>query len=64
MTAREVIRRLRDDGWYEVRQSGGHKQFKHDDKPGLVTVPTHGSKDIPRGTLKSIYQQAGWSDSL
>jgi predicted RNA binding protein YcfA (HicA-like mRNA interferase family) len=34
MTSREVIRRLLDEGWYEVRQKGGHKQFKHDEKPG------------------------------
>jgi predicted RNA binding protein YcfA (HicA-like mRNA interferase family) len=60
MTARQVIRRLTDDGWYEVRHSGGHKQFKHDDKPGLVTVPVHGSKGIPKRTLASIYRQARW----
>ena len=60
MTSRQVIRRLLDEGWYEVRQSGGHKQFRHDEKPGLVTVPTHGSKDIPPGTLANIFRQAGW----
>jgi predicted RNA binding protein YcfA (HicA-like mRNA interferase family) len=63
MTAREVIRRLTGEGWYEVRQSGGHKQFKHDQKPGLVTVPVHGSKAIPKRTLASIFRQAGWKTS-
>ena len=29
-------------------------------KPGRVTVP-HPNKDIPRGTVVSIYHQAGWS---
>lgn len=61
MTAREVIRRLTDEGWYQVRQSGAHKQFKHDQKSGLVTVPIHGNKDIPKRTLASIARQAGWS---
>jgi predicted RNA binding protein YcfA (HicA-like mRNA interferase family) len=61
MTARQVIRRLTDEGWYEVRQSGSHKQFKHDEKPGLVTVPVHGSKEIPKRTLASIFRQAGWN---
>ena len=60
MTSRAVIRRLLDEGWGEVRQKGSHKQFKHPDKPGLVTVPTHGSKDIPAGTLDKIFRQAGW----
>ncbi|MBI3909372.1 MAG: type II toxin-antitoxin system HicA family toxin [Armatimonadetes bacterium] len=63
MTAREVIKRRTDAGWYEVRQSGSHKQFKHDQKPGLVTVPVHGSKDIPPGTLANIFRQAGWDQS-
>lgn len=60
MTAREVIKRLRQDGWREVRQTGGHKHFGHDDRPGIVTVPVHGNKDIPKGTLAHIFRQAGW----
>lgn len=57
MTSREVIRRLRDDGWFEVAQKGSHKQFKHATKPGRVTVP-HPIRDIPIGTLRSIEKQA------
>ncbi len=29
------------------------KQFRHAEKPGLVTVP-HPKKELPIGTLKSI----------
>jgi predicted RNA binding protein YcfA (HicA-like mRNA interferase family) len=58
MNSREVIRRLMDDGWYEVDHHGSHKQFKHPTKPGRVTVPTP-SRDIPIGTLRSIEKQAG-----
>jgi predicted RNA binding protein YcfA (HicA-like mRNA interferase family) len=57
MSSREVIQRLRDDGWYEVTQKGSHKQFKHSTKPGRVTVP-HPVRDIPIGTLRSIEKQA------
>ena len=59
IAAREVIARLIGDGWYEARQSGAHKQFKHPAKPGRVTVAVHRG-DIPIGTLKSIIRQAGW----
>jgi predicted RNA binding protein YcfA (HicA-like mRNA interferase family) len=59
VTAQEVIKKLRDDGWYEVKQTGSHRKFKHDEKPGIVTVSMH-KGDIPTGTLKSIYRQAGW----
>jgi predicted RNA binding protein YcfA (HicA-like mRNA interferase family) len=38
MSSREVIRRLRADGWYEAGHEGSHLQFKHPAKPGRVTV--------------------------
>ena len=59
VTARELMRRLQQDGWYEVRQIGSHKQFRHDRKPGLVTVPVHGSRDIPKRTLASHFSPGG-----
>lgn len=60
MNSRELIRRLKKDGWYVVATKGSHWQFKHDDKPGRVTVP-HPKKDLPLATVKSIAKQAGWS---
>ncbi|MBR0227906.1 MAG: type II toxin-antitoxin system HicA family toxin [Clostridia bacterium] len=57
-SSREVIRILKDDGWFEVNCEGDHHQFKHPEKPGKVTV-THPVKDIPRRTLDSIAKQAG-----
>ena len=59
MTSADVIRRLRKDGWLLVRTKGSHHQFKHPAKPGRVTLP-HPVKDIPIGTLKSVFEQAGW----
>lgn len=58
MNSREVIRRLVDDGWFEVTQVGSHVQFKHATRMGRVTVP-HPKRDLPIGTLKSIEKQAG-----
>ncbi len=59
MKAAEVIKIIEKDGWYFTRQAGSHKIFKHPLKKGIVVVPGHGKKDIPFGTLKSIYKQAG-----
>jgi predicted RNA binding protein YcfA (HicA-like mRNA interferase family) len=59
MNSRQVIRRLQENGWFQVAQAGSHKQFKHPVKPGRVTVPFP-KKDIPAGTLKSIEKQAGF----
>ena len=58
MTSAEIIRKLKDDGWVQVRVSGSHHHFKHSIKKGLVTVP-HPKSSIPMGTLKSILKQAG-----
>lgn len=59
MKVREILRRLRDDGWYEVKSGGSsHRQFKHPTKRGRVTVAGHEGSDIPPGTLKSILRQA------
>jgi predicted RNA binding protein YcfA (HicA-like mRNA interferase family) len=58
MNSREIIQRIRQDGWFEVAQEGSHKQFKHPTKPGRVTVP-HPKAEVPIGTLKSIEKQAG-----
>ena len=58
MTARELIRQLKKNGWYEKYQKGSHLQLEHPKKKGKVTVPVH-SGDIPKGTLNSILKQAG-----
>lgn len=57
--SREVIRMLEADGWVHVRTKGDHRQYKHPTRPGRVTV-AHPVKDIPPGTPRSIFRQAGW----
>ena len=59
MKVRDVIRQIEDDGWRHVRTKGSHRQFKHSDKPGTVTVAGKPSLDLPPGTLNSILKQAG-----
>ena len=58
MKIRDVLKRLQEDGWYEVRRRGSHRVLQHDRKPGIVVVPGHLSDDIAPGTLKSIRDQA------
>ncbi|OLE55643.1 MAG: addiction module toxin, HicA family [Acidobacteria bacterium 13_1_20CM_3_53_8] len=59
MKVREVIRLLEKDGWYLARTRDSHRQFKHPNKPGTVTVAGKESVDVPPGTLNSILKQAG-----
>lgn len=58
VNSKEIIKKLKRDGWFKVATKGSHVQFKHDSKPGRVTVP-HPKKDLPKGTVKSIAKQAG-----
>ncbi|QJT11183.1 type II toxin-antitoxin system HicA family toxin [Oceanidesulfovibrio marinus] len=55
MDSREVIQRLRDAGFEHVSTKGSHKKFRRGDKMVIVPDP---KKDIPAGTLRSIYRQA------
>ena len=59
MKVRAVIKLIEDDGWVHIRTKGSHRQFKHPNKPGKVTVAGKPSLDLPPGTLNSILKQAG-----
>ena len=58
MKVRDVMKRLEDDGWYEVRMRGSHRVFKHEQKSGIVVLPGNFSDEVAIGTMKSIWKQA------
>ena len=56
MTPKDIVRRLRGDGWVVRRRGpGDHVQFVHHTRPGKVTVDM-GVREIPIGTLRSIFR--------
>ena len=56
----DVIKMLKRDGWVLVAIRGSHRQFKHPNKPGKVTVNGKESKELDQFILNSIWKQAGW----
>ena len=60
---RDLLRLLREDGWRVVRVRGSHRQLRHSQKPGLVTLAGHPGDDLAPGTLKSILRQAGLEEA-
>ena len=60
MSSREVVQRLISEGWELVRVKGSHHVYSHPDRPNPVVVPHH-NREIPIGTLRSIFRQAGWN---
>jgi predicted RNA binding protein YcfA (HicA-like mRNA interferase family) len=58
MKFRDMIKLLERDGWYLARTKRSHRQYRHPNKPGLVTVSGYGNHDVLPRTLKSILKQA------
>ena len=62
LPARKVIQKLKSIGFTETHQRGSHLYLKSKDGMKIVTIPIHGSKNIPIGTLYNIIvRQAGLS---
>ena len=59
MKVRELLDLMEENGWKLVRTRGSHRQFKHPEKSGTVTVAGKLNKDMPRGTLNNILKQSG-----
>ena len=59
MKLSEIIKIIKKDGWYKIAQKGSHRQYKHQLKPGRVTVAGKPGDEIALGTLKSILKQSG-----
>jgi predicted RNA binding protein YcfA (HicA-like mRNA interferase family) len=53
MTAQEIEKEVRADGWYYHNTKGSHKHFKHPTKPGKVTIPQHKGDIHPKRLKRS-----------
>jgi predicted RNA binding protein YcfA (HicA-like mRNA interferase family) len=58
MKIRDIIRLIEVEGWYLVETKGSHRQYKHPNIPGRVTIAGHPNDDLAPGTLNSILKQA------
>ena len=59
MKVSDILRMLREGGWFVVSTRGSHRQFKHATKPGRTTVAGKPSDDLASGTINSILKQSG-----
>jgi predicted RNA binding protein YcfA (HicA-like mRNA interferase family) len=46
MKVRDLIHRIEEDGWHLARMRGSHRQFKHAEKTGTVTIAGHPSEEV------------------
>jgi predicted RNA binding protein YcfA (HicA-like mRNA interferase family) len=59
LTAREVVKQLKNHGFIEISQTGSHLKLFNDQTQRTAIVPIHKGKIIPIGTLKAIEKQSG-----
>jgi predicted RNA binding protein YcfA (HicA-like mRNA interferase family) len=50
----KVVERL---GWTLKRITGSHHIYSRDGV--ILSIPVHGNRDLPKGTLRSIMKDAG-----
>ena len=58
ITAAELLKALRRDGWFETRQKGSHLMLRHATKLSLVVIAMHRGESIPPGTVAQILRDA------
>ena len=61
VTARDLVRFLKSQGFEQDRQSGSHLTLWNPSRRIAVTVPMHTGADIGRGLAVRILKDAGFS---
>lgn len=61
LTASEVVRSLRANGFELVSQRGSHQKWRNPKTQRQVIVPNHKGRQLPLGTLRSIVEGSGLS---
>lgn len=58
MKVYKLVKKLETEGWFLCRIRGSHRQFKNPNRKELITIPGKLSRDLPLGTLHSIFKKA------
>ncbi len=62
LNANDAIKILRKAGFAFDRQAKGSHEIWHNQATGKrIVVPNHGSKDIPKKTIRKMIKQSGLS---
>lgn len=61
MVFKKIDKKLRSNGWYQVRTKGSHHMYKHENFSACISVPNHGNESISTGVIKSLERITGLS---
>jgi predicted RNA binding protein YcfA (HicA-like mRNA interferase family) len=59
ISAKEIESILARYGFELVGQRGSHRKWRNQESRAVVTVPGHGRKEVPIGTVRQIMISAG-----
>ena len=57
ISGKEVIKRLKKQGWTVKGQRGSHVKLTKEGK--ITEVPVHGNRDLKKGLIRAIEKQTG-----
>jgi len=61
MVFKQIDKKLRKNGWYEVRVKSSHHMYKHEGFTVCISLPDHGKESISTGVIKSLERATGLS---
>lgn len=61
MTFRQVEKSLKADGWFLIRTTGSHYQYRKVGVPNPITVPNHNGHDLSIGVINDLEKKTGLS---
>ena len=59
MTAKELEKIIKKDGWYLYGIEGSHYQYKHPFKKGKITLPFHIGRDLNKKIINTVLKKSG-----
>lgn len=61
ISGKKLAQILEKKGWILVKTNGSH--FKYQKDQNSVSVPIHGNRDLPIGTLKALMRDTGLTEN-
>ncbi|MBW4510500.1 MAG: type II toxin-antitoxin system HicA family toxin [Scytonematopsis contorta HA4267-MV1] len=62
ISGKALCKILERNGWELKRITGSHYIYAKEDIPAILSIPVHGNRDLPVGTLRSIMKDAGMTE--
>ena len=60
VTTKEIVKRLKKEGWFNIKGNGGHMKFKHKDHKFPIIVSNSKKGLSPTRSLKKMFLLLNW----